>query len=510
MNKRKSVFYSKKFLIFNIALASMIVGFVLSTVLIYTFSGNGRVELPRAYAQDSDQVEKGYQALESIQSSFRNVAKTALPVVVEIKVIQAARQGGSQPDSPWRFFFGPPDSEGGNGPGREFEYRRPGGLGSGVIVTRDGDKVFVITNNHVVGDAVEMSVQLHDGRTYPGKIVAKDERVDLAMISFETRDQVSVARLGDSDVLEVGDWAIAVGNPFGLESSLTVGVVSALGRNAVRGSNISNYNEYIQTDAQINPGNSGGALLNLRGEVIGINTWIASSTGVSQGVGFAIPINGVKKVMSDFLTKGKVEYGWLGVGIDDPEEQSFPGVAEDLKLKGMKGALVVSVFKGSPAEKSGILPGDYITMADGRTVSDANTLTRIVGGLPPDRVVDFVLRRYGQERRLKVTLKVRESEDKLRATTAIWPGLNAIRLTDDFRRQLKAPSSVKGLLVSSVSPGTEAQSTGFKIGDVIVKMNDHAVTSVMDFYRFLNDKSKNKISFRIWRNEKESVIDLSR
>jgi serine protease Do len=507
--KKKSVFYSKKFLIFNIALASMIVGFVLSTVLVYTLAGNGQTAVPQAFAQDKDEVEKGYQALESIQNSFRNVAKTALPIVVEINVIETVKQSSSQPDSPWNF-FGPNNPNGGNNPGQEFEYRRPGGLGSGVIVKRDGNKVFVITNNHVVGNASEISVLLHDGRKFNAKIVAKDERVDLALIAFESREAVAVSKLGDSDQLEVGDWAIAVGNPFGFESSLTVGVVSALGRKAMRGSSIPNYNEYIQTDAQINPGNSGGALLNLRGEVIGINTWIASSTGVSMGVGFAIPINSVKKVMNDFLTKGKVEYGWLGVGIEDPDDQAFPGVAEDLKINGMKGALVVSVFKGSPAEKGGILPGDFIQQADGKGVNDANQLTRIVGNLPPNRDVEFVLIRYGKEQRLKVTLKARDAEDSIRANTAVWPGMTVVKLTEDFRKQLKAPATIKGLLIADVAQGTQAQSAGLKSGDILVKINDKETASVLEFYRMINDKAKGEIIFRLWRENKEIILGVVR
>jgi serine protease Do len=503
MKKKPSILYSKKFLIFNIALASMIVGFVLAMVLIYTASGGGKAELPVAYAQDADDVEKGYQALENIQYSFRNVAKTSLPVVVEITTVEVVKGNGTQGggDAPFDFFFMPPNG------GQDF--RRPG-LGSGVIVKRDGNKVYVITNFHVAGNASEMTVHLHDGRKFDAKLVAKDERTDLALISFETRDQVPVAKLGDSDKLEVGDWAIAVGNPFGFESSLTVGVVSALGRKAVPGSTIANYNDYIQTDAQINPGNSGGALLNIRGEVIGINTWIASTTGVSAGVGFAIPVNSVKKAMTDFITKGRVEYGWLGVGIDDPDPQSMPGVAEDLKVTGKKGALVVSVFKESPADKGGILPGDFIITVDGKNVTDANQLTRLVGGLPPNKSVDFVLLRYGREKRLRLTLKIRESEDKLRTNTNVWPGLAAVRLTEDLRTRLKAPAGLKGVFLAGVTQGTQAQSAGLKLGDVIVKINDNEVTSIMDFYRLINDKGKKELIFRIWRENKEIILGVVR
>ena len=502
MIKKKGILYSKKFLIFNIALASMIVGFVLAMVLVYTLSGSGKAELPVAYAQDSDDIEKGYQALENIQYSFRNVAKTALPVVVEINTVEvvksSAPQGG---DAPFDFFFGPPNG------GQDF--RRPG-LGSGVIVKRDGAKVYVITNHHVAGNASEMSVLLHDGRKFDAKLVAKDERTDLALISFETRDNVPVARLGDSDNVEVGDWAIAIGNPFGFESSLTVGVISAVGRSAIPGSSIANYNQYIQTDAQINPGNSGGALLNIRGEVIGINTWIASSTGVSAGVGFAIPVNNVKKAMADFISKGRVEYGWLGVGIDDPDPRQMPGVAEDLKLKDKKGALVVSVFKDSPAEKGGVLPGDFITKVDGKVVNDANHLTRLVGNLPPDKSVEFTLTRYGREQRLRVTLKARESEDKLRNNNNVWPGLAAVRLTKDLRDRLKAPADLNGVFLVGVTQGTGAQSAGLKVGDVIVKINDASVSSVMDFYRQINDKGKKELIFRVWRENKEIILGVVR
>jgi Do/DeqQ family serine protease len=503
VNKKKSILYSKKFLIFNIALASMIVGFVLSMVLVYTLSANGKPELTTAFAQDADDVEKGYQALENIQYSFRNVAKTALPVVVEISTVEVVKANGPQGgDAPFEFFFGP---QGGNGQ----DFRRPG-LGSGVMVKRDGNKVYVITNNHVAGNASEMTVLLNDGRKLPAKLVAKDERTDLALISFETKEQVPLAKLGDSDTLEVGDWAIAIGNPFGFESSLTVGVISALGRKAIPGSTIANFNDYIQTDAQINPGNSGGALLNLRGEVVGINTWIASSTGVSAGVGFAIPVNNVKKAMNDFITKGKVEYGWLGVGIDDPDQQTMPGVAEDLKIAGLKGALVVSVFKESPADKGGIFPGDYILSVDGKPVSDANQLTRAVGGLPPDKSVEFVILRYGKEQRLKVTLKTRDSEDKLRVNTNVWPGLTAVKLTDELRARLKTPASLKGVFLVSVVQGTQAQIAGLKLGDVLVKINDNEVASIMDFYRQINNKTKNELIFRVWRDNKEIILGVVR
>ncbi len=282
----------------------------------------------------------GVSALEELQYSFRSIASSVLPVVVQINVVEVITQQTPEGVSPWDFFFKPgPNSPEGETP-QQKEFRRPG-LGSGVIVRKDGKKVYVLTNNHVVGEADEISVMLHDQRTFKGKLVGKDERKDLALVVFETKDDVPVAVLGDSDSLQVGDWAVAVGNPLGLESTVTVGIISALGRRGGPGSNIS---DFIQTDAAINPGNSGGALVNIRGEVIGINTWIASTTGTYIGFGFAIPINNAKKDIEDFIKHGAVQYGWLGVSIRDP----LPSMRSEMMLEDINGGMAINVYKGSP------------------------------------------------------------------------------------------------------------------------------------------------------------------
>jgi len=210
------------------------------------------------------------ESLEQIQYSFRDVAGAVLPVVVEINTEELITQRSPRFQSPWDFFFGNPENQ----QPQEREFRQPG-LGSGVLVQREANKVYVLTNNHVVGSADKISVLLHDEREFSGKLVAADPRRDLAVVVFETREQVPLASLGDSDALQVGDLVLAVGNPFGFESTVTMGIVSALGRRAEAGASVANLTDYIQTDAAINPGNSGGALVNLRGEVIGINTWIA-------------------------------------------------------------------------------------------------------------------------------------------------------------------------------------------------------------------------------------------
>ncbi|MEJ2663664.1 MAG: trypsin-like peptidase domain-containing protein [Spirochaetia bacterium] len=455
MKRRPSIFYSKKFLIFNVALVSMILGFVISTAIIYSCSGGGG-NLSRAFAKDYDNVKQGMAVLEDIQYSFRNVANIGLPVVVEINVVEVVKQRMPDSDSPWEYFFdfnenGKPDQKNKE---KEYEYKRPG-LGSGVIVQKSGNKVYVITNNHVVGHADEISVKLHDGREFAARIVGKDPRTDLALIEFEANGDVPVALIGDSDKVQVGDWALAIGNPLGFESSFTVGVVSALGRRADDAfgggtSGIANFTDYIQTDASINQGNSGGALLNIKGEVIGINTWIASRTGQSIGLGFAIPINNAKKVINDFMTKGKVEYGWLGVQIGDPNPNYYPGVPEDLEITGKKGALVLNLFKNSPAYKAGILPGDLVIKVDKTDIKDATHLTSIVGNIPPGQNVPFEIIRYGKEMKLHVTLTVRADEDKVQSNNNLWPGMVPLRINDDIRKRLNLPDGMNGVVIGNV------------------------------------------------------------
>jgi Do/DeqQ family serine protease len=514
MKSKRSIFYSKKFLIINVALLSMILGFVISTAIIYSCS-NGGGRLSRAFANDYDNVEQGMAVLEDIQYSFRNVAGIALPVVVEINVVEVVKQRMPDMDSPWEYFFEFDEDENQDKNNeREYEYKRPG-LGSGVIVRKTGNKVYVVTNNHVVGNADEISVILYDEREFKARIVGKDARTDLALLVFETTDDVPVARLGDSDKVYVGDWAIAIGNPLGFESSMTVGVVSALGRRpddafGMGASGIANFTDYIQTDASINQGNSGGALLNIKGEVIGINTWIASRTGQSIGLGFAIPINNAKKVIEDFITKGKVEYGWLGVQIGDPNPIYYPGVVEDLKIENKTGALVLNLFKDSPAFKSGILPGDLIIKVDGSDIRDANHLTSIVGNIEPGKNVEFVVIRYGSEKKVKVTLTARDEESKVQSNTNIWPGMVPLKINDEIRSRLKLPDSMNGVVIGNIISKAPAGLAGLRQGDVIKKINDKNINTIMDFYKALNDLKKNEILFRVYREGNEVILGVVR
>ena len=500
--ENKSIWKTKNFLLFNVALVCLIAGFAIG---ILTFScSTGKSPAAVAYAQDTESMAPAMTNLQGMQNSFRQVAQKVMPVVVEINVVDKVKQTVPSTDSPFDFFLNPFRKGQGdnNQQPQEQEFERPG-LGSGVIVKKDGNKVYVLTNDHVVGSADQITITLHDQRTFPAKIVGTDERKDLALVVFQTSEQVAVADLGNSDDLYVGDWAIAVGNPFGLESTVTAGIISALGRQGA-GNNIS---DFIQTDAAINPGNSGGALVNMYGQVIGINTWIASNTGSFAGYGFAIPINNAKKAISDFINLGKVEYGWLGVSITDLS----PDYAEAMKVNGTTGAFVMNVFEKSPADKAGILPGDYIIKLNDTKVKDTLHLTNMIGDLPANKSYDFILIRQGKEMKLSVKLEVRKSEDQItKSNKSIWPGLNPTTLTDKIRKEGKIPDSVKGVIISRVENGTPAQIAGFTAGDVITRVNQKPVANLLDFYSAINNTNNKELMIKLWRDGVELIIGLVR
>ncbi len=441
----------------------------------------------------------------SLQTSFRQVAGEVLPVIVEVNVVEVVRQQMPDSMSPFDFFFGPqPDRE---GEPQEREFRRPG-LGSGVIVRREGNKVYILTNSHVVGNADEISVILYDGREFDAVTVGKDNRLDLALLEVTTKEDLPIARLGNSDDLYVGDWVMAVGNPYGFESTVTAGIVSALGREPERTMQVSGFTDYIQTDAAINPGNSGGALVNLEGEIVGINTWIASQSGGSVGIGFAIPINNAKKAISDFITSGKVEYGWLGVSIQDPAEEIMPGVAEELEIEKQEGSLVINVYQNSPAEKGGFLPGDFITQVEDVYITDSNHLTRVVGNLQPGKAIDFHIIRYGEEKVLDVNLEERKTEEELAEDTNLWPGLTVIGLNSEIRNELEIPADIEGAVIAAVFPNTSSDKVGLRTGDIITAVDKQNIDGVMEFYKQLNSTDSKEVMFRIYREGNEMLLGL--
>jgi serine protease Do len=443
-------------------------------------------------------------ALQSIQSAFRQVAQKVLPVVVEIDVTEVIKQRLPQLELPFDWFFGQPQPNGGE---RSF---RQSGLGSGILVRKIGNVVYVLTNNHVVKDATDVSVKLNDGRIYKAKVVGKDPRKDVALVSFETGDTVSLADLGDSNSLEVGDIVFAVGNPLGFASSVTMGIVSALGRQAPSG-DVATYTDYIQTDAPINQGNSGGALVNIRGQVIGMNTWIAAPSGGNVGLGFAIPINNARRPVDDFIARGRVEYGWLGVQIGDIQD-SGPSlsVAGDLKVEGAKGAFIWNLYKGSPADKAGLLPGDFVTKVNGKNIHDSGELTQIIGALHAGELQEFTVVRYGSPLTIQVTIGRRDDQDKVAQPKNLWPGLTAFPLTEEVRQDQSIPRGVRGVIVADISDqNTPAAVAGIQAGDIITTINGRSVSTMMEYYKALNDASRRTVSFRILRDGKDITIGLT-
>jgi serine protease Do len=434
-------------------------------------------------------------AMEQIQYSFREVAKRVLPVVVEINTVEE----GSQSFFGFRLGPAPQPQQ---------------GLGSGVIIQKEGGRAYVLTNNHVVGTAKQISVSLYTGEKLEGQLLGADPRRDLAVVIFEARPDVPVATLGDSDALEVGDLVLAVGNPFGFESTLTMGIISAVGRHVEAGTGLANLTDYIQTDAAINPGNSGGALVNLRGEVIGINTWIASEVGTFAGLGFAVPINTARSSVRDILTKGKVEYGWLGVQIVTLDPRSFPDAQsyrDGFKLGEAAGAFVISVYRGSPADRAGVRPGDYITRIGEQAVKDTDHLTRIVGNLPPGATYDLRLIRAGRAEQLSIRLAVREDEQALAAQSGnLWPGMYVVSISPELRQALRLDGSVQGVAVQQVAGGSPAAAAKLQPEDVIQRMGSNEVGSVYDFYQALNQGAGGQIALSVLRKGSELQLSLSR
>ncbi|HVO40966.1 MAG TPA: Do family serine endopeptidase [Spirochaetia bacterium] len=443
-------------------------------------------------------------ALAAMQSSFRQVAAKVLPEVVEIDVSEVIRQRQPQLELPFDWFFGQPNNPG----GKEKSFRQFG-LGSGIIVRRVANIVYVLTNDHVVKDATDISVKLADGSIYKASVVGMDSRKDLALVSFETRDPVSIADLGDSDSLEVGDLVFAVGNPLGFASTVTLGIVSALGRQG-RGE-VATYTDYIQTDAAINQGNSGGALVNIRGEVVGMNTWIAAPSGGNVGLGFAIPINNARQAIEDFIAKGRVEYGWLGVQIGDIKNSGpILVTARDLKVEGSKGAFIWNLYRGSPADKAGLLPGDFVTRVNGKNIRDAGDLTQLIGGLHAGESYEFAVMRYGSPLTVQVTIGKRDDQDQVAQPKNLWPGLTALPLTDEVRQDQNIPSGVRGVIVGDLADeSAPAAVAGIRTGDVIKAIDGKSVGNMMDYYKALNQGSRRGVSLQIRRGSGDVTIKLS-
>ncbi len=438
-------------------------------------------------------AQSGNAALD-LQNAFRQVSADVLPVVVQVNTVNVIER---KTVNPFEFFFRFPNSPQQPESPQTQSFRQKG-LGSGVIVERRGDHVYILTNNHVVDGADEIEVNLSDGRKFTATLVGGDPLRDLALISIDTKDNLPIAKLGNSDDVWVGDWVLAIGNPLGLESTVTAGIISAKGRNAEG----QNFTDYLQTDASINPGNSGGALVNLNGEVIGINSFIASTSGGNIGLGFAIPINNARRAIDDFIDKGSVEYAWLGVNMGDLNKI----LAEELDLTGMSGAFIYNVYGESPAMKSDIRPGDLITSLAGRTIGNSNDLSRTVSSLLPDQSVPVTLIRDGNTLNLNIQLAVRTIErDGLNVN--VWPGFSAVPVTAELRDQMRIPRTAGNVLIGGVVEGSPASALGLRSGDVIKAINRRNVRNLKHFYELINSEARLEIKITRQGNDLEFILN---
>jgi serine protease Do len=350
-------------------------------------------------------------------------------------------------------------------------------LGTGFIISEDG---YILTNNHVVTGADEIKVKLSDGREFRGEVKGRDEKFDLALIRIDAKGNLPVAPMGDSDKTEVGEWVMAIGNPFGLAQTVTAGIVSAQGR--VIGSGP--YDDYIQTDASINPGNSGGPLFNTKGEVIGINTAIVAG---GQGIGFAIPVNMAKSIITQLKETGKVTRGWLGVSV----QPVTPELAKSFGLETERGALVAEVQKGSPAEKGGLKEGDIILQFDGHAIKEMAELPRFVAGTPVGKKVTVLLQREGRQESLPVTveqLKDGEANEDLTVPSDRL-GIKVAELTPELAQQLRVQGD-RGIVVTEVQADGLADRAGLLEGDLIREMNGVRIARVADYNKAVSGLKK--------------------
>ncbi len=455
--------------------------------------------MPNGHTQEPKISQSAIDILSKTGEAMAEVAAAVKPAVVNISSTKTVKISGMQSpffDDPFfRRFFG--DDLG--------QLRRPrehkeSGLGSGVIVDKDG---YILTNNHVIRDADEIKVKLSDKREFKGKVIGTDSKTDLAVIKIDS-NHLPVLKLGDSDRLRVGETVIAVGNPFGLSQTVTSGIVSATGRANV---GIADYEDFIQTDAPINPGNSGGALVNIRGELVGINTAIFSTSGGYQGIGFAIPSSMAKAVMDNLIHKGKVVRGWLGVSI----QPVTPDLAKQFDIKDDKGALVGDVVEDSPAEKAGIKNGDVIIEFDGREVNDPAGLRNSVAGTPPGKKAPIKVMRDGKVKNMDIIVaELPADQQKLQGGfDNLLKGVMVQGLTPELKKSLDVPARITGVVVTDIEEGSPAGGL-LQPKDVIIEVNRKRVSSAKDYEAIVSKiKSGQDILLLVFRNGSVTYLSLS-
>ena len=401
----------------------------------------------------------------TIPESFSSLSEMASPAVVNIRTVKTIKGGGRVfrhfsrspfgKDDPMEDFF---EKFFGEKPQQEFKQRS---LGSGFIIDKEG---YIVTNNHVIENADRIKVKLNNGKEFDAEIIGRDPNTDIALIKIKPARHLPVVKMGNSDALKVGQWVIAIGSPFGLEHTVTAGIVSAKGR--VIGSGP--YDDFIQTDASINPGNSGGPLINMKGEVVGINTAIIAS---GQGIGFAIPVNLAKGVIEQLKQSGEVTRGWLGVAIQDLSEE----LAEYYGIKDKNGVLVAEVFPGDPADEAGIKPNDIILEVNNKGVKTGRDLTTMIANTGVGKLVKIKLLRNGAEKTVEVRIAKRDGSkvyaDKSKKGPEDELGIRVTKITPEIARRFNITSEAKGVIVVAIEPNSKAFEAGLTAGDIIKEIN---------------------------------------
>lgn len=458
----------------------LLLGFLLGGLTFYTL---GKLTGKSKYLPSPVTPNVPQQIMETGRA-FSDIVNTVSPSVVNISTTKVIRKDtGPFFDDPFFDFFSPFHDFGGP---KKWKERS---LGSGVIVSPDG---YIITNNHVVEKADEIKVTLFDKRMFKGRIVGADPKTDVAIIRIDG-SKLPVLSWGDSDKLQVGEFVLAIGSPYGLSNTVTMGIISAVGRANV---GIADYEDFIQTDAAINPGNSGGPLVNIRGELIGINTAIFSRTGGYQGIGFAVPSNMVHSVMDQLIQKGKVTRGWIGVTIQD----LTPELAQQFGLKKSQGALVSDIVKDSPAARAGIIRGDIIVEFNGKEVKDVSSLRNLVSQGKAGSNITLKILRSGKELTVQVNIVELPREvaevvpDTLpnEAEAKVLTGLAVMDLTTEIIRQLGFNKEEKGVVVVRVEPGSPADEAEIKKGDIIKEINKKEIDNIATYNQVFTSMKRNE------------------
>lgn len=467
---------NKKFIISGAIL--ILIGITIGLILASKFDIQ-----TKGFSEDYQISKESQETLSKIGNAMAEVVQAVRPSVVNIYTTKKIkRQNIPFPfnDPFFRRFF---DEEFGDFFGKQREFTQTS-LGSGVIV--DGVNGYILTNYHVIKGADEIKVKLFDKRVFDGTIIGYDAKTDIAVIKIKA-DGLRAIKWGDSDKLKVGETVIAIGNPYGLNLTVTSGIVSATGRANV---GISDYEDFIQTDAAINPGNSGGPLVNVKGELVGINTAIFSTTGGYQGIGFAIPSNMAKVVMDNLIKHKKVVRGWLGVTVMDVD----PQMAKANNMKEVKGAVVTDVQEGSPADKAKITMKDIIITFDGKEVEDSAHLRNLVVSTPPGKTVKIEIIRNGKPYSVTATIGELPAEKKVSLSDSVLAGIYVEDLTPKLRNQLGLPSRVNGVVISSIEQGARAEGVLMR-GDVIVEINNQKINNSKDFAKVA---AQTKGSATVW------------